>query len=437
MEAVPPQDSLGQIQEAQLIKEVIFPSLSALLESYGPPLFEKLIPYSIREAVQEYGKLKEKKQRGLSDSIQDSIGLGKAALSALSLPATLEAFEVPLGLPKSILEKSDDVKKQGGTNCILDLQMTLVTLAKRDKDILFNAQKILLEEEKEDEMLCNRFSTNWTRLPSSKLNENLKNMISNFQNKLARAFESDSIFSKKIDDSLHVIESLCSSREELEALIPSSSPTSTIGAKDPNIKLLRHLIDQLQAVHKAMKEIDDEILSFCKTDSVGKFYFMINIENALLEAYSANTDLSTEPAFEAGIAKYCIFSDKIDKARTIQDSILQKIHETSSKFASISSANRVISEREEAFANLNSAYNSFMDIKSGLISGIQFYNDFEPLLMKLSRNCSDFVFARNIDKKDILDRLQQSFSDMNISASPSRPQPSAPSIEPGEFEFLK
>jgi hypothetical protein len=154
------------------------------------------------------------------------------------------------------------------------------------------------------------------------------------------------------------------------------------------------------------------------------------IENALLELYANHGELAKGPLFDKGISEYNVFMEKIEKSRNIQDSILQKIHEVSSKFGSITSANRVISEREAAFNSLNSAYSNFQEIKNGLLAGIKFYNDFEPILLKLERNCSDFVFARNVDKKDLVEGLQQSIASMNIS-SPNRPHPSAPPFVPG------
>ena len=269
MEAIPSQESLAEIQNVQLIKPVPFPSLSSLLESYGPAFFDKLIPRSIREGIEEYARLKEKKCKELVDSMNDSMGLAKAALKSLSLPGTLEAFEVPLGLPKSILDRSNEVKKEGGTSSILEMQLTLKALSKNDMDVLLHAQRLILDEEKEDDELRKRFSNNWKRMHSSKLNQNLKNMIAKFQEKMVSAAGSDDVLSKKINDSLHVIESLCSSKEELEALIPSASSNSAMGAKDPNVKLLRQLLDQLQGVEKTFKEIEVELKSFSASDSIG------------------------------------------------------------------------------------------------------------------------------------------------------------------------
>lgn len=270
METTPKEETLSEIQPAQLVKEVPFPSLAILLESHGPALFDKLIPFSIRDAIEEYGRLKDKKSKELLGCINDNIVLGEAALKALALPSTLEAFEVPLGLPKSILDKSNEVKKEGGTASILEMQMTLEALASKDIEILTSARKLINDEEREDDGLRIRFKDNWKRLPSSKLNQNLKGIILNFQEKLAAASRSDELLRKKIDDSLHIIESLCSSKEELEASIPSSSSNSTIGAKDPTVKLLRQLLDQLKACHNNLKEIEAEIKSFCSRDSIGK-----------------------------------------------------------------------------------------------------------------------------------------------------------------------
>jgi programmed cell death 6-interacting protein len=270
MEATPVEGDLSVIQTARLVKEVAFPSLTSLLESYGPPLFDKLVPFSIREASEEYGRLKEKRSKELVDLIRDSIGLGEAALKALSLPSTLEAFEAPLGLPKSILVKSEQVKKDGGAASIQESLLTLEALASKDIEILSRARKMISDEEKEDDEMRKRFSDNWKRMPSSKLNQNLKNAITNFQEKILAASGTDDALRSKINDSLHIIESLCSSKEELEQSVPSSSANSTIGSKDPTIKLLRQLLDQLKAVHNSLKEIEEEIKTFCSNDSKGK-----------------------------------------------------------------------------------------------------------------------------------------------------------------------
>jgi programmed cell death 6-interacting protein len=273
MQATPNEEGLSEIQTARLIKEVPFPSLTSLLESYGPALFDKLIPYSIREANEEYGQLKEKKSKELVDCIRDCVGLGEAALKALNLPSTLDAFEAPLGLPQSILEKSEEVKKNGGSASIQEMLLTLEALASKDIEILSSARKMINDEEKEDNELRQRFNENWKRLPSSKLNQNLKDTIVNFQEKIVAASGSDEKLRMKINDSLHIIESLCSSKEELEQSIPSSSVKSTIGTKDPTIKLLRQLLDQLKGVHNGLKEVEEEIKKFSSNDTMGKYAF--------------------------------------------------------------------------------------------------------------------------------------------------------------------
>ena len=66
---------------------------------------------------------------------------------------------------------------------------------------------------------------------------------------------------------------------------------------------------------------------------------------------------------------------------------------------------------------------------------VQFYNDFQTVLFKFESNCKDFAFARDIDKKDTLERLQAQISNLQLEQTSPSPYTYGPSgrIQPGKI----
>jgi hypothetical protein len=59
-----------------------------------------------------------------------------STLASLSLPAAIEAVEQPIGLPPTLLKRSEEVRSLGGAQSLTEMMQTLTVLATQDSDLL-------------------------------------------------------------------------------------------------------------------------------------------------------------------------------------------------------------------------------------------------------------------------------------------------------------
>lgn len=65
-------------------------------------------------------------------------------------------------------------------------------------------------------------------------------------------------------------------------------------------------------------------------------------------------------------------------------------------------------QRVEIFTRLELAYKAYAELTANIQEGIQFYTDFQDILMKFKGSCRDFLFARQTEKNDLVARLESS-----------------------------
>ena len=131
-----------------------------------------------------------------------------SALASMNLPSAIEALEQPIGLPPALLQRSQEVRNQGGARGLNDQWQTATALGQKDAEILDEAVRVLDEEAKEDEELRTQFRERWGRTPSKDLTNNLRDTVRTFRNKLEAAKKADQLVRGKIDTHIHFIESL-------------------------------------------------------------------------------------------------------------------------------------------------------------------------------------------------------------------------------------
>ncbi|KAJ3300005.1 pH-response regulator protein palA/rim20 [Borealophlyctis nickersoniae] len=416
MEVVPRVETLSAIGSANMVKAQLLPELSSMGDIVGPPMFASLVPFSVHQAASIYSEKKDSLVTSLIARIQEGLTVCHSTLASLNLPAAIEALEQPIGLPPALLQRSQDVRKQGGANSLRDQWQTVLSMAERDAALLEEAIKILDDEAREDDELRTQFRERWTRAPSRALTSNMRDSVKVYQSKLDAAKKSNELVRNKIDANMHLIESLSLTKDELEASIPSSTTSSTLALKDPNVKQLKVLLDNLNQNMKKCGSIVEDLKKMSASDDIGP---------RLIEVTSRREDYNNDELFNEQLKKYDPFQTTATEMRAQQEKLVGAIREANSRFLESKQTNEMIRQREQALQNLDNAYKAFMEISGNISEGIKFYTDFQNVLSNFKNSCSDFAFARGIDKKDYLTQIQQQITNTRLPDAPQLPPRSA------------
>lgn len=124
-----------------------------------------------------------------------------STLQSLNLPGSLQALEQPMGLPPSLLRKSDDVRLEGGLSRLHSMADNVSRIARTDASILIEARATLDQEAEEDAQVRASFSEQrWTRPGSEHAAADLRAQGEQYRQTLEAAAASDEIVRNKLED---------------------------------------------------------------------------------------------------------------------------------------------------------------------------------------------------------------------------------------------
>ncbi|KHJ80957.1 hypothetical protein OESDEN_19362 [Oesophagostomum dentatum] len=121
---------------------------------------------------------------------------------------------------------------------------------------------------------------------------------------------------------------------------------------------------------------------------------------------------------------------------------MAEVQTWNNRFTSDKSGSGTGAERERVLKMLASGHDAFLELKGNLEEGTKFYNDLTPILVRLQQKVSDFSFARQTEKEDLMRQMQQnivsgagsgsggSSGGSSVSSPPPRPPPPRTQVEP-------
>jgi len=194
---VPQFSSLPPISKASMVK----PILPAEVNSPSPrPLFTSLISYAIRQSIALYNERKQTLiNKQLIPEWEAITAQEHALLRELGLPGSLQAVEVSLGLPPSLLTHMDDVRGKGGITKLKQMRADVRNLCDSDKEIYEQAAESLRAEAKEDDGFRTKYGTQrWIREGSSEAAKALREQGDRLGAFLKKAEDSDGMVRSKL-----------------------------------------------------------------------------------------------------------------------------------------------------------------------------------------------------------------------------------------------
>eukprot|EP00742_Colponemidia_sp_Colp-10_P002769 GILJ01002959.1.p1 GENE.GILJ01002959.1~~GILJ01002959.1.p1 ORF type:complete len:715 (-),score=121.34 GILJ01002959.1:1127-3271(-) len=419
MESVPHPDSLPAIQKISPVKIGAIPN-DLYERAPGSEILDQLIPHDVQVSLTEYQQRVESLVRANSEMVTLESEAARKVLQDNNLPYALEALEHIEGIPQALWNRCLEVGTRGGSQALENMVAGLTKLQDDNSELLKNVEKELLEEEREDMEMAARFGPQWNRLPSSSLNTQLKQDINRYRDKLQQATNADNIVRDKFHEQKEKLMMLSKTKPELDAMIPAKDPTQTNAAEE-EANTLRQLLGQLnQLLDERAKALED-LVKTAEAD---------NVVTQLLQARQAGQNKETVFAEELG--KYTPKTQAINENVETQAALLVSILEANTRFTDAQQISKQTSLRAKFIQDLEMSVNSYNEINGHATEGARFYAQLGDHLRRLGQSTSDFVFARNTEKKDLLNEVQRSAA--GVSAPPQQnnaPRPITPVAAPG------
>uniref|UniRef100_A0A7I5E8C2 BRO1 domain-containing protein n=1 Tax=Haemonchus contortus TaxID=6289 RepID=A0A7I5E8C2_HAECO len=359
-------------------------------------MFASVVPVQVHNAMQCYEGRKAELVNIETGRLREHTQLMNGILASLNLPAALDDVTSMDTLPESIKQKSAKIKQAGGITELQRLFSELPGLYKRNEEILDETNRVLSEEKDSDDTLRRQFGTKWTRMSSEQLTGPLLQEIGKYRGILHTASNADKMVKEKFETNRAGIEMLSKNEVELRTSIPSQAQHAVGGASEAVTKL-RELMNKVQEI-KVQREKLEKDFKDVRSD----------IADDLLRAMAESQILNEEQISKEKIQEiYGPLKEQVEQSIKQQDHIMAEVQTWNNRFTAEKSGSGTGAERERVLKMLATAADSFHELKGNLEEGTKFYNDLTPILVRLQQKVSDFSFARQTEKEDLMRQMQQ------------------------------
>jgi len=422
MDLIPDFSKIPPLDGAVMVKPIPMPDQKSLEGIVGKPLFDCLIPFNYHEITVNYNTNKEQLVGNLINKLKSESQAFEDKISSLNINASIDALEQTHGLPQSVIDRSNIVIRKGGLKSIEETFSKASALSQENQNIIDKLKRDLNEEENDDLAAKSQFGERWTRETSRNLNRGLMEKLKSYEEKVNQAVTSDSIVRAKIDQNIVGIETLSSTKDELEASIPACRPNTALNLQNnPEVVNLREKMKQFEQSMEQKQTIIKNLNEKCKNDS---------INNVVLMLITNKEDINKEKIVGEQLQKYTtdrvIVTDYLEGLKNLTNEIV----ELNSVFVLKKYKDNLLTERENALKNLEDSYRVYEEICMNLEEGINFHSRINSLLKQLSGNVSDFIFARRLDMKERVNDLTQNISTGNLMETTRSPGGSGISTPP-------
>lgn len=405
-ERVPSQEQLAKLPQKAMVKSL--PPGDLTLKSDKDP-FSSLVPFHILQSASVYNEKKAGLVREELKQIREHSDFAKGSLSSMNLPASIEGSGDKDPLPPSLREKSRTVRQEGGPEGIEELVTTLNKLADEARISLDKAFQVLDEEEEDDKQVRAQQMGRWNRPPSHALTAGLRQEGAKLRSNLEHAQKSDSFVLQKFDTHRPGMEGLAMTEAELQSVMPAVEELPP-EAEEP-VEALKESLGYLDSCIAQRNALEVQLKQTSENDDV----------TGLL----LTTPYPHEVIFAQELRKYEPIQAKIKDNLAEQGRLLETISNENTRFVTIKSRSEQSRRRLDLLAQMDKAYEAFVELRGNLREGIEFYSNFDDVVSSFRTKCKDFVFARGQEKKDLLTQLQSSAS-RPVQSSPSHNYPTAP-----------
>ncbi|KAH8602438.1 BRO1-like domain-containing protein [Bisporella sp. PMI_857] len=399
---VPPKSELKTLDRANMAtpkipKEVSEPaSFIGDHGEFGPPLFEKLVPYAVHVAASIYD---ERRDRLVNTNIIDELEILTTkihdTLRSLNLPGSLQALEKPLGLPPTLTSHAEEIRQ---ADALTRLQRSFSDSAKlkaSDEAIFNEGRELLKTEASENERLLVKYGTDrWTRPNSTTAAAKLYGQVGEIDGYLKSAANSDELVVSKFRECEDMLRVLSSSDRDIGNFVPSSRRVAIPPQLEVEASKLRNSLNEVNRLETRRRRKIEALREKTKKDDINSG---ILSEAARLEREFQNQVLAAahfEDFFEKRLQKYDVDIDALKSEAEEQDRLTVQLENANASFVAARKGDTSSRAREQALQRLENAYFKYKEIVSNLEVGRKFYNDLMKIVSRFLDGCKSFVYER-------------------------------------------
>ncbi|RKP03406.1 hypothetical protein CXG81DRAFT_17030 [Caulochytrium protostelioides] len=382
--------------EATSMMEAIRPSDSpTFAEDVGPRLFGSAVPTAVHDAVARYKQRRDGIIQSQAAGVAQSTQTAQALLNKLRLPQSLEAHVSPPGVPPALLQKAEEIRRQGGARALQAMAQAVAEASQADQNRIAESIRILDAELQEDEQLRAQVGAEWNRPPSSQLAQTLRHTIESWRDKMAAAHKSDQVIAKKMQQHLPTIEQLEGPAEVLMQSLPATHGAA--GENDPHAAALQRALGAFRQFQQQREAQLEQLRQLAASD---------DIETVLLAATASAAPPSDAAALdtiiERQLARYTPLQQTLQSSAARQDALLADIEARNARFVESSREQPPATSHEKRLKQLEDAAKYYREIHRNLSEGTRFYTEFGKVLQQHTENCRQFAMARGLERKEFM-----------------------------------
>jgi len=302
-------------------------------------------------------------------------------------------------LPVGILSRIRAIPACASGNCLEYLSERRSFLGSLSDCVAETISQLLATLEGEargDRELRGKFGRRWTRESSEVLNRDLVSKINEYSAKVQQARSGDAKIDEKLRANFDSISRLSLPETKLRTLLPAPGESPDDQAAAGIVARLKDLLKQITDKENAQKAKLSELRELLDQDNKELPMKLAaggrEKEGLVIDAARKRYEEKTQYIIQLSI-----------EADNLQNDLITAVEQLNRTRKS-DPANH---KREEVINSLDQACNKYDELAANINEGIGFYARVREVMETLKAKVDDFVYARGIQKEDLLASIQQ------------------------------
>jgi programmed cell death 6-interacting protein len=403
LENVPRLSDLPPVGKVAMVKPLVLTSDEIAQELNGVDLFEQFVSKELLQRAEAVKGDVEAVLKACGERVASTNDEVKLKLSALGLPASIEAFEKTSdnGVPVSVWQRIQHVQavtwlslSGGDANPVASFIQQRLRENEASSDgaerKLHGIETRLGQEEIDDNVSRQNYgAAKWTRPTSASLNSSFRADVDRYYRLVKEAKQSDDIVRSKLAASEELLALLSRTKPSLDHEIPALEQDQS-SCKDEIGRISELLLRLGQLVGEK-----DQLLSDFKA-SFDKFNALPLLLSNGKGAGDSESALQAEKQFF-----HDHFEGKLAAICKEEQSVLGSLVEVNKVFEARKQHDPVLTARQSFLQRLSDGVDVFEQLESHLKEGNRFYGELTARIAQLHQTVEDHCSARELEKREL------------------------------------